>query len=126
GDNFAGELGSMPSVTATRTPAPVIAGCSALALGPTYSCALCGSDAQCWGDNRNGNLGRGTDMTIAAYQPAKVALPGTGYIELGAGEPHACALRGDHQLFCWGWGPHGQLGDGGHAVAIPTVIGARH
>jgi alpha-tubulin suppressor-like RCC1 family protein len=46
-------------------------------------------------------------------------------VVIGAGTTHACALDNGGHLYCWGYGPHGQIGDGGHAVSVPVPIGPR-
>ncbi len=128
GDSSAGESGVVPSGTPEKDPQLVLGssvGCGQLALGQTYSCALCGGAVQCWGDDSDANLGRGGDTTTPPQIPTLVMLDAGPYVEVAAGNTHACALRQDHQLFCWGWGPHGQIGDGGHAVSIPAAISAR-
>jgi alpha-tubulin suppressor-like RCC1 family protein len=39
-------------------------------------------------------------------------------------DAHACAVRADHTLWCWGAGKQGQLGDGGGADrASPVQVG---
>jgi alpha-tubulin suppressor-like RCC1 family protein len=78
-----------------------------LAAGKDFSCAV--TDAgqlKCWGNNAHGQLGDGTD--VLKDGPVKVAALDE-VIEIAAGS-HACALRKDGSVWCWG----GVLpGDGG-------------
>ena len=49
--------------------------------------------------------------TAAAVQPLAAPEP-TDATEVVAGYEHACALRRDGKVKCWGWNAHGQLGLG--------------
>jgi alpha-tubulin suppressor-like RCC1 family protein len=75
------------------------------------TCALtAGGGAQCWGNNRYGQLGDGT--TQKRYEPVPVAGLTSGVAMIEAGWNHACALIRGGELMCWGWNFYGQLGDG--------------
>lgn len=56
---------------------------------------------------------------------AATPVPGlTGVIQLAAGDAHACALRGDGAVLCWGMAFYGQLGHGDyrpHELPEPVV-----
>lgn len=91
-----------------------------IAAGAHHTCALLETgDAQCWGYNYNGELGRGYvsnsyyngyyyryDQT---WQPAPVRL-GAKASSLAAGAYHTCAVLESGKARCWGQGYHGQLG----------------
>jgi alpha-tubulin suppressor-like RCC1 family protein len=68
------------------------------------ACALVGSDAQCWGDNRYGQLGRGAATMAPA--PAEVAGEHT-WAQLAVGSSHACGID-TGALYCWGSTVNGQ------------------
>jgi alpha-tubulin suppressor-like RCC1 family protein len=76
-----------------------------------HTCALTSAGAvRCWGANRSGQLGDGTRTD----RPAPVAVSGlaSGITAVAAGPEHACALRTDGQVRCWGANASGELGDG--------------
>ncbi len=81
----------------------------------------------CWGDNAHGQLG---DGTVGGFRntPAPVLVaPGgaklSNVVDLGAGPKHACALRADDTVMCWGYGLDGELGDG-LATSSPSPVTA--
>jgi alpha-tubulin suppressor-like RCC1 family protein len=75
------------------------------------TCALtAGGGVQCWGDNRYGQLGDGTNQK--QYEPAQVTGLTAGVTVLADGGNHACAVGSGGELRCWGWNFYGQLGDG--------------
>lgn len=83
---------------------------SALALGGGFACAIVSSSAQCWGENMNGELGRG-------YTSATESIPivangmSSGVTAITANDSHACAVQ-DGALKCWGVNEDGEIGDG--------------
>jgi alpha-tubulin suppressor-like RCC1 family protein len=112
GADDAGQLGDGGGVD-RRTPVPVagLAGATDVAAGDAFSCAvLADGSARCWGDDTYGQLGDATPPAAGARPPATVAL--TGLRALSAHWQHACALRDDETVWCWGSNSFGQLGDG--------------
>ncbi|CAE7805594.1 unnamed protein product [Symbiodinium sp. CCMP2592] len=84
------------------------------------TCAvLADGSVRCWGLNDKGQLGNaGTEF--AGDDPGEMgaALPvtelGDGVVvqQIASGNDHTCAILQDASLKCWGWGVHGQLGQG--------------
>jgi alpha-tubulin suppressor-like RCC1 family protein len=93
-------------------PIPVIGINSATAITAAfdYSCALLASrTVDCWGLNRQGELGNGA--TEGSSIP--VAVSGiTSATAIAAGEQHACAVLADGSIDCWGLNRGGELGNG--------------
>ncbi|GIE36831.1 hypothetical protein Ait01nite_098760 [Actinoplanes italicus] len=114
------------SPVAVSTPAGV--SFTQLAGGINHTCAL-GSDtkAYCWGMGGKGQLGDGG--TGIQSSPVAVNTPaGLTFTRLTAGGYHMCGLGSDAKAYCWGFGDHGQLGDGGNVnrsspVAVTTPAG---
>src|SRR5205823_1820096 len=87
----------------------------AIAAGGFHSCAvLANGTAQCWGQNSAGQLGNGTTSLDAT--PTPVVVSGlTNAVAITGGYYHSCALLANGRAKCWGYGFHGELGDGtGH------------
>jgi alpha-tubulin suppressor-like RCC1 family protein len=76
--------------------------------GGSHTCMIMPDrTAECWGDNRYGQLGDGT--TADATTPVKVH--GLSYVvALGAGEWHTCAVLATGPVRCWGDNTQWQLG----------------
>lgn len=70
------------------------------------SCALMAdSSVRCWGANRAGQLGNGNlaDQPFASTVSMEgSATPLTSVIDIAMGGGHACALRADRSVYCWG------------------------
>ena len=77
-----------------------------------FACAVWpDKTAKCWGTNAFGVLGIGTDDREAkAPTPVKDF---TGAVDVGTGQNHACGLKEDGTVSCWGYNSSGQLGNGG-------------
>jgi alpha-tubulin suppressor-like RCC1 family protein len=66
---------------------------------------------RCWGSNFFGNLGNG--RTDLASLPVDVlGLSNVSRLSVGGQSLHACALRSDRTVWCWGSNSDGQLGIG--------------
>ena len=44
--------------------------------------------------------------------PGPTTIPVPPFVEITAGDQHACGLTGNGDVWCWWYGDHGQLGDG--------------
>lgn len=121
GGNGVGQLGDgtqvSKSVPVQVDDSGVLAGKTvvAIAAGSSHSLALV-SDGMvfAWGDNGSGRLGDGT--TEMRLTPVAVdtsgALAGKTVVAISAGQYHSLALTSDGQVFAWGYGFQGQLGNG--------------
>ncbi len=91
--------------------------------GESFQCVLgISRSAYCWGEGRYGQLGDGV-----FHQPGDDAVPpsavlgGWSYESLAAGFHHACGLTAMGEVYCWGEGGFGQLGDG-LATSSPVPV----
>jgi alpha-tubulin suppressor-like RCC1 family protein len=125
GENDHGELGDGgPTSTATPQLVPSLTSVTALAVGGgpadgDASCAIGGGGVKCWGNGATGRLGQG----VAASSPVPVdvvGLPGPA-TALTIGYGHACARLADGDVWCWGRGDRGQLGNGLSASSLAPV-----
>ncbi|MNJ98463.1 Regulator of chromosome condensation (RCC1) repeat protein [compost metagenome] len=95
-------------------------------VGSNQTCAI-RSDGRlfCWGLNTSHQLGDGTATTSSI--PVAVTSP-SGGVDLwkhvsNRSADHACAIRSDDKLFCWGMGSYGRLGNGGSSnLSVPTAV----
>ena len=74
----------------------------AITAGDSHACALLEDGGiQCWGGNRDGQLGDGTTTT----QPIPVDVTGLGgpAVRIAAGRNHTCALLEEGSVWCWGF-----------------------
>jgi alpha-tubulin suppressor-like RCC1 family protein len=123
GDN--GELGdglntnsSNPVTVANLTNPTVIA----TGGGPTdldASCAIDSGTLKCWGNGLFGRLGNG----VAGPSSTPVAVNGlpSAPTEVAIGYDHACAVLVDGDIYCWGRGDLGELGDGTGVSSLTPV-----
>lgn len=104
-----------PAATAT-TPA-----FTAVAMGGGHTCAITGTGGvQCWGANRYGELGDGTQTDRS--KPVNVLGLTTGVRAIAAGGGHTCALLDTGGVKCWGDDGDGQLGNGGDFSEMDSPI----
>lgn len=79
-------------------------------LGQDITCALALGRAFCWGKNERGSLGTGD--TNDRTSPTPVATD-VRFDALAIGNNHVCGLESaTGNVFCWGDGSYGQLGQG--------------
>ena len=101
-----------------------------LASGSNFTIALTADNLLfAWGSNTNGQFGNGTTSVTPITSP--VAIPMTGVlsgktiIQIACGDSFVMALDSTGQIYAWGVGTSGQLGDGlsttgGTPVAVST------
>jgi hypothetical protein len=112
-----------------QTPSAAGAVSSSVARITTSVDMSCGitsaGELYCWGNNRVGQVGDGTNIKRSV--PTKVQVPGggkwSGNVEGADG--HTCAITTDGRLFCWGEGHQGRLGNGTEENRfVPTIVSA--
>ena len=91
-----------------------------ISVGGNHQCVLVAGDAWCWGDNEQGESGRG-DLE-GSNTPERVAgLPSLAALSLG--DTHSCALSQVGEVWCWGDNQYGQVGAADQDVAwIPQRV----
>ena len=86
------------------------------AIGVTHSMALDSEGkVYSWGENTNGLLGTGdaTPATLpVAVRTAGTPMAGKKIVQISAGGSHSMALDSEGNIYAWGWGGEGQLGNG--------------
>ncbi len=129
GDNSSGELGDG---TTTERHSPVQVGSSAewaaVDVAQRSTCAVkTDGTLWCWGDNNYGQLGDGTNTDRTT--PGQVGSATTWEsVSIGRGPAltgtHACAIRSDGTLWCWGADAEGQLGHDSADFSVPSQVGS--
>jgi alpha-tubulin suppressor-like RCC1 family protein len=120
GLNQDGQLGDG---TTTSRLAPVPIGLTAVkqaAPGSGSSCAVKQDGTLwCWGRNDDGQLGQGN--RARSLVPLQVTALGAAVTQADVGVLHACALKQDGTLWCWGTGA---LGNGTTESLLPVQVTA--
>jgi hypothetical protein len=114
GDNSAGQIGD-GSYQQRPVPVPVtgtsVQSVAGLAVGSEFAMVL-GTDGTVWdwGANYDGQLGNGT--TTATARPVEARGPGSGIVQITAGQYFAIARHSDGTAWGWGYNGNGNLGNG--------------
>jgi len=141
GRNTEGELGYLTNEDHYAQAAPVSGSPTALVAhnvtsigaGRFHTCAVADGQVYCWGVNNHGQLGVGPHA--ATFSPTLVTgIPQKNGVTrivkaLSVGSDDVCVIAGvfaDRDVFCWGRGADGRLGDNGNAdkyapVALATT-----
>ena len=102
GHNDDHQLGREGAYSSRATEVAGLEGAVALGCAADATCVLDDKGALlCWGSNGSGLLGDGR-KTIRSTARPKSGLLSDG-IELAMGFHHACALKRDHRVACWGF-----------------------
>lgn len=108
-ENLLDDPGESPSTVPLDGPVAGVSG------GGLHTCALTPAGmVRCWGYNRSGQLGTGTNeylMDQPGEMPSTVSLDGPA-MAISAGGFHNCALTPARAVRCWGYNLYGQLGTG--------------
>jgi alpha-tubulin suppressor-like RCC1 family protein len=120
-------LPSLPADARTgrtgRIEAPLDIVATTISAGGDYSCAISGGKAYCWGDNADGELGNGTTTSSSTPVPVSTSgvLSGKTLVQIAAGNAFTCALDNSKNVYCWGRGTSGQLGNGSNSSSLVPV-----
>ncbi len=96
-----------------------------MAAGNDHTCARDNASAiYCWGSDNQGQLGDG-DSGTDKPSPTQVSDVGVAWASLTMGGAHTCATTTASDLFCWGYGGEGQLGNASYAnFSTPQEVAA--
>lgn len=131
-----GDWYSHGHTTAVPWQVPGLTSATSIAVGGRFGCALLADTSlQCWGDNDIGQLGDGTITSRDTPAPV-LGVGGTGnlggVVAIATSWSHACAVKADGSVTCWGANGSGQLGNGSSGwepsnqvpMEVPSVSGA--
>jgi alpha-tubulin suppressor-like RCC1 family protein len=127
GDDFVGELGNGHAGNGQSSSVPVAAEifpkfpATGISAGGSDTCAVMQNHGvTCWGNGDHGQLGNGM---IFPSDSSPVQVSGiTNAVGVSTGENHACAVREDGSVSCWGSDLNGQLGDRTHIAATAIDV----
>jgi alpha-tubulin suppressor-like RCC1 family protein len=114
GSSQGGIMGTGSSSETFGNPPTQIAGgrtYNQVTLGLDHGCALTYTkEIYCWGNNQQGELG---DSSTAKRRNSPSRVSGTRtFVQVSAGWNNTCAVTASHQVWCWGDGSTGAIGDG--------------
>lgn len=86
-----------------------------------HTCGRSGDQIYCWGKRSSGRLGGGT---IVGFSSVPVLVSGgLAFSRLSTSVDHACAITDTNDLYCWGEGDSGRLGNNSTTdLNVPTQI----
>lgn len=90
-------------------------GFDVLTAGYDHTCGLVDDGtARCWGRGWYGVLGAGGTADFSTPDSSTPIMVAGGHVFefLEAGGYHTCGRKANGEIWCWGWGDDGQLGDG--------------
>jgi alpha-tubulin suppressor-like RCC1 family protein len=85
-----------------------------------HSCAVADDEMYCFGLNHSGQLGDGIIATEAKRPVKVVGLPAGAVKGIVTGDGATCALV-EAQVYCWGYGNNGFLGNGSWGNSVSPV-----
>lgn len=122
GEGGAGQIGDGGRENRVTPQKVTLDGVSQLGVGDEHTCAKAGSAIWCWGSNAAGQLGDAKLPPGESSSPVPVQLPSLLSVELlVSGDEHACAVKGNHTIVCWGINENGNVGMGAESTTAPIT-----
>jgi prepilin-type N-terminal cleavage/methylation domain-containing protein len=87
---------------------------NSISAGRDHTCAVASNgNAYCWGQNANGQLGNNSvsNSLVPVAVSMSGILSGLTIGSISAGYYHTCAIASNNQVYCWGSGTSGKLGN---------------
>ena len=112
----AGTVGQLGDGTGSSSTTPVAVDAtfkfSDIATGDGFACGVREDNGAgyCWGTNLSDQLGTGDGVN--QYRSPALIAGGHVWIDLAAGDGHACGVTTDGTAYCWGNNHNGKLGTG--------------
>ena len=113
------------AVVTSETDTTPLGGIVQVNTGWEHTCALTDQGGvKCWGEGSYGRLGNksstSTDYPVDVVD--EDSRPLIGVVQIASGTAHTCALLVGGGVVCWGYGPYGQMGNGGTATTTDTAV----
>jgi alpha-tubulin suppressor-like RCC1 family protein len=84
-----------------------------LTAGAHHICAVKNSyDIYCWGEGMYGALGNNASISSSLPVRTRQGAIGSDVVYISAGAFHTCYSAANNEIWCWGYGSYGQIGDG--------------
>ncbi|MBU1239858.1 hypothetical protein KJ865_09110, partial [Myxococcota bacterium] len=91
-----------------------------IAVGTGFTCGVeTDGKLYCWGTNVSGQLGRGVEGFETGSRFPEKSGDDT-WLMVSAGHSHACGIKADKSLFCWGGNFFGQVGVKTKSENVPS------
>jgi alpha-tubulin suppressor-like RCC1 family protein len=83
---------------------------TAVSAGTAFTCGIAGGEVYCWGANDAGQTGNVPTMDPVAAPTAIDVAEDVVFVQLDAGDMHACAKTTGRDGYCWGLADDARLG----------------
>ena len=119
GTNNYGQLGTGDNISyySAKTVVGLGGGIKEVVSGSRFSCALMlDTTIRCWGENTYGQLGDDSNSdsntpVVVQYNWRLGGGDADTFIDIDAGQNHACGVTDSGSVYCWGHNSQGQLGN---------------
>ena len=130
GDGTGGQLGDGST---NFSPVPVAVTMSGVLSGKTIkdftsnsytTCAIASDDkVYCWGYGTDGSLGNGilSNSSVPVAVDTTGVLSGKSIVKLQSSYASICAMDDNDEIYCWGDGTTGEVGNGLNAITSSPV-----
>jgi alpha-tubulin suppressor-like RCC1 family protein len=123
GSGISGQLGTGGSATTYTAVTSMVSNASSVAAGGNTTCVVTtAGGVVCFGANDSGQVGIPGGNGDIVMTPTAVGI--SGVVQVTVGAQHACALKSDSSVWCWGDNSADQLGNGtpGGMTWIPQRV----